>query len=425
MRKLTVKNFSVIKDAELEFGKITVLIGPQASGKSLLCRLAFFFQQVVEEQAEEAIKASEEFEQFRQRVNDRFLFWFGFDPIATQSSEIRYCAGSFTVSLTLERQGVSGGARVQWDFSPEFQDCYKLVWGKLNNEKVRRESLPNPKYFASEIRDKLSELRGQQSPEVYSYIPSTRSFFLSIHQAIFGTAGRLDDIQLRFSQDFNYGFESRIPKPGLDHPLTQWINAESERLLQGKVIAMGSDFHFMATDGRTLTLPVLSSGTQELLPLMTCLREYVAASASVEKALNLSHALHKRLFFLEEPESNVFPSTQYDLVRIFARMANEPALDAYWVITTHSPYILSAFGNLLKAGKVGAQSAENHAAVEKTVAEKYWIKNSDFAAYKIENGALTSIFDKETGQIDGDYLDNVSSDIAEEFGQLLEIQYGG
>jgi len=34
VRKLTVKNFSVIKEAELEFGKITVLIGPQSSGKA-------------------------------------------------------------------------------------------------------------------------------------------------------------------------------------------------------------------------------------------------------------------------------------------------------------------------------------------------------------------------------------------------------
>ena len=39
VRTLTVKNFSVIKEARLEFGKITVLIGPQASGKSLLCKL--------------------------------------------------------------------------------------------------------------------------------------------------------------------------------------------------------------------------------------------------------------------------------------------------------------------------------------------------------------------------------------------------
>ena len=101
----------------------------------------------------------------------------------------RYIQGAAEVS--------PGGARLQWNFSPEFENSYKLVWKKLNAEKMRRESLPNPKYFAEEIRDRLSELRGQHSPEVYSYIPSTRSFFLSIHQAIFGTAGRRDDIQLR------------------------------------------------------------------------------------------------------------------------------------------------------------------------------------------------------------------------------------
>jgi predicted ATPase len=148
-----------------------------------------------------------------------------------------------------------------------------------------------------------------------------------------------------------------------------------------------------------------------------------AASRNISPLAEISD--HSPLVYLEEPEAHVFPKTQYDLVKLFGWLAKDSIIAFDWVITTHSPYILSAFGNLLKAGKVGAQSAENHAAVEKTVAEKYWIKNSDFAAYKIENGALTSIFDKETGQIDGDYLDNVSSDIAEEFGQLLEIQYGG
>ena len=37
VRTLEVENFSVIKRARLEFGRITILIGPQASGKSLLC----------------------------------------------------------------------------------------------------------------------------------------------------------------------------------------------------------------------------------------------------------------------------------------------------------------------------------------------------------------------------------------------------
>jgi predicted ATPase len=134
--------------------------------------------------------------------------------------------------------------------------------------------------------------------------------------------------------------------------------------------------------------------------------------------------LNKGLIYLEEPEANVFPKTQYELVQLFAWLASDPILDFSWVITTHSPYILSAFGNLVKAGMVGAQSTEHNAAVAKVIPEKYWVKDGDFAAYKIEDGKLVSIFDKKTGQIDGDYLDDVSGKISEEFGQLLEIQYG-
>jgi len=71
MRKLTVKNFSVIKEAELEFGKITVLIGPQSSGKSLLCKLVQFL-------GREVINIAID------RVVNRFEFGFADFEIATQ-----------------------------------------------------------------------------------------------------------------------------------------------------------------------------------------------------------------------------------------------------------------------------------------------------------------------------------------------------
>lgn len=427
VRTLTVKNFSVIKDARLEFGKITVLIGPQSSGKSLLCKLAYFFQEVVVEQAEEAIKGSEEIELFRQRIKDVFHRWFTasvfpFGPIHGSTSEICYSDGAYWISVSHERLGESN-VRVQLDLSQEIQECYESIQSKLENEKQRRESLPNPKFFAGQIRDGLSKLRQPGTRDIYSYIPSSRSIFLSIHQAVFGTAGRLDDLLLRFSQDFSYGFEGRIPKVGLGHSLTQWINAESERILQGKVVAAGSDYNFEATDGRTLRLTVLSSGTQELLPLITCLREYVAASAAVAKTLNLPSALHKRLFFIEEPESNIFPSTQYDLVRIFARMANEEVLDAHWVITTHSPYILSAFNNLIEAGQVASSKPELKGEVAKLIPERFWIKEGDFKAYAIEDGILKSIVAEDTGLVSANYLDQVSETIGMEFDELLRLGY--
>lgn len=427
VRKLTVKNFSVIKEAELEFGKITVLIGPQASGKSLLCRLAFFFQQVVIEQAEEAVKASERIEELRQRLRDRFFVWFGAStfPVVTNwgsQPEITYSDSAYEIRVSGERLGDSG-TQFRLEFSLGFERSYIDVHEKLEAEKQRRESLPNPKYFAEEIRERLTSLKASNSAEVYSYIPSNRSLFLSVHRAMFGTSQRLDDIDTRFARDFSYGFESRIPKAGLEHPLTEWINAESGRVLKGKVVSTDADPHFKTSDGRTLRLPVLSSGTQELLPLMTCLREYVAASVAVARSLDLPQALHRRLFFLEEPESNVFPATQYELTRIFARLSNEPQLDVYWVITTHSPYFLSSLNNLLEAPQVAASRPELKDEVAKLIPECFWIKRDDFRAYAIEDGVLKSIVAEDTGLVSTNYLDQVSETIGMEFDELLRLGY--
>ena len=35
MKRLTLRNIGQIKEAELNFGELTVLVGPQASGKSI------------------------------------------------------------------------------------------------------------------------------------------------------------------------------------------------------------------------------------------------------------------------------------------------------------------------------------------------------------------------------------------------------
>jgi hypothetical protein len=200
---------------------------------------------------------------------------------------------------------------------------------------------------------------------------------------------------------------------------------EAAHILGGRVIRDNGLLLFRSEiDGRALPFQLLSSGTLELLPLLNPLASLVFNISSNPLNVWSKSSPGFGPIFVEEPELSIFPKSQYLLMRLFAWLSSESRLDLPFAITTHSPYILTAFGNLLKAGKVGALSAEHRSSVEKTVPEKYWIKNSGFAAYKIENQVLTSIFDKKTGQIDGDYLDDVSSDIAEEFGQLLEIQYG-
>ena len=61
--------------------------------------------------------------------------------------------------------------------------------------------------------------------------------------------------------------------------------------------------------------------------------------------------------YLEEPEENLFPSTQYALIKWMAERINLVDDNQIW-IATHSPYILSSFNNLIQAAESEDQAAE-------------------------------------------------------------------
>jgi len=128
-------------------------------------------------------------------------------------------------------------------------------------------------------------------------------------------------------------------------------------------------------------------------------------------------------FFIEEPEGHIFPDMQQELVRYFTELANSDQLQPHFTITTHSPYILSSFNNLLEAWQVAASKPEAKGEVAKLIDERYWVRPSDFKAYCIHDGKLDSIMDEETGLINGKYLDGVSSEIGSQFDELLRIGY--
>jgi hypothetical protein len=116
------------------------------------------------------------------------------------------------------------------------------------------------------------------------------------------------------------------------------------------------------------------------------------------------------------------------LVKVFSQLSNEQWFSFSWLITTHSPYILTAFNTLIEAWRVGNKEGK-HDQVAAIVPEKYWVNENDFAAYSIHDGVLTPIFSKEeegkegSGLIDGDFLDSVSDQLGSEFDKLLDIEY--
>src|ERR1039457_4769754 len=100
MRKLTVKNFSVIKEAELEFGKITVLIGPQSSGKSLLCKLAYFLGKELIEIAVTSILNGNPWDEYLRETSK--AFWNRFasgNGLVSRDTKVVFSSHEYQVSV--------------------------------------------------------------------------------------------------------------------------------------------------------------------------------------------------------------------------------------------------------------------------------------------------------------------------------------
>jgi hypothetical protein len=206
----------------------------------------------------------------------------------------------------------------------------------------------------------------------------------------------------------------------------QEIEKEMYRIAGGVVAIIEDKPRFLAFDGRHLPLPLLSSGTQELLPMFNMMNylafhteHFYARSNSIRVSALADMSEYSPLVYLEEPEAHVFPSTQHELVKLFAWLANDAVLSFDWIITTHSPYILSAFNNLIYAGQLGQDETISR---KIPIEEQYRIEPGRFAAYSIHDGIREPILSK-SGLIDGEYLDSVSEEIGKEFDSLLRLEY--
>jgi hypothetical protein len=177
----------------------------------------------------------------------------------------------------------------------------------------------------------------------------------------------------------------------------------------------------------------LSSGSKELLPILSVLDMYEFRRRSSGPEWLGQEVYGDKLYefdelTIEEPEASVFPTTQHALVREFAALSNEDGFRPFFTITTHSPYVLTAFNTLIEAWRAGNKLGKREQ-VAAIIPEQYWVNENDFAAYTIRDGALVSIFERETegkegsGLIDGDYLDSVSDQLGSEFEKLLDIAY--
>lgn len=171
----------------------------------------------------------------------------------------------------------------------------------------------------------------------------------------------------------------------------------------------GKDKIELINKSKDLPLSACSSGLQSALPMLMVI-DYALKTGCFNS------------FVVEEPEQNLFPENQREVLGFFTtRLWNKD--DNKFVLTTHSPYLLSCLNVLMLAYKLHHFEKVREEA-EKIIAPGYTVNPDVVAVYGLyPNGKeyCKSLISEKTGLVSVNELDSVSEIIGDDFDRLYDL----
>lgn len=419
--KLTVKNFAGITDLEIEVKRINILIGPQASGKSVCAKLLFYFKNFVWE-----ILSAVENEQTKRNLDSnyskKFEEYFPPDSWGKQDFFIRYEIANISIEVSRKKENKG---KIVLSYSELFKQEFTNLSNLLKKARERNfqenaeydnldRSYSTRFFLRKRLVDFLDTSICREAAFNQLFIPAGRSFFSILQSNIFSFLSS-DNVLDPFMREFGSTYE-RFKHGGFskDRLANQEIQDEIDSLIEnslcGKYIQEKGKDVLEVADGRRINVANSSSGQQEILPLTIMLATLPFLYTG------------RQTVYIEEPEAHLFPNAQRNVVELIATVFNSRKEQLQFFITTHSPYVLTAFNNLLQAGLLYQESSGDvQDKLEKIVSRYKSLDVSDLSAYVLMDGKCSSIVCSETGLIDAKVIDAVSDDLAIEFEQLLNL----
>lgn len=425
--RITVENFSCIKRADVELAGLNILIGPQASGKSVISKLIFFCLDV-HSQIAEGIVQERTFDAFTEDIKHKFGELFPLSAWGNGKFKIVFKVDAFEVKIARSSYNDEVKNSIRLSLSLAVKDIYRAGLEVVKSSKSKATTTPHRRFQDFELTWKLRQQIAtmvhrqfpRSSPNNLTFIPAGRSFFTNLGKAFlaFDQGRLLDPITVRFGRLYSSLISENVY---FDVPKSREMIEDLAMILGGDINRQGERVTIRCADGRDIPLSALSSGQQELLPLFLAFdflhnfSGYVSSGQQKEKMPDIT--------FIEEPEAHLFPSAQSRLLQALVGFVNVPQFKRQLILTTHSPYVLSKINNLIKAGDLERRLGKSYLPVLNSVIPKRArLTAGTVRAYAIVDGVTKSILD-EDGLINADYLDDISNEIGSEFSRLLEIEF--
>lgn len=338
-----------------------------------------------------------------------------------------WCNGEFNIKYKLNDIEIILSKDKSDKFKLDFSDNLKRIINKTRvyfDKILKEENSREPehdillKYERKEkIKSYFSDLIFNSENESYElgnqiFIPAGRSFFANLQANIFSFLSanqNLDPFLIEFGSIYER-FKD-ISTRNLNHKQNLPLDKIIQDILNSSYLREKNKDFLLHDDKRKVNLSNASSGQQEILPLIIMLKLFL------NKTISLGN---RAALYIEEPEAHLFPTAQFNVVKLLARLCN--LKNSYQIfITTHSPYLLSSFNNLFFAGSIIKKNSNKTENVYNLIDKNEIIFSENATAYSLSNGKYSNLMDESDGLILAETLDRVSENIAIQFESLLDI----
>lgn len=419
--KLIIKNFGGIKNSEIEINQINLFIGPQASGKSIIAKLLYYFKQLPFEIGKAASKKIRDKKVINNLLIDEFRKYFPPHSYPKNKFMVRYEIRDkfFQISFNKQKLGI--------DFS--------IIYFSALLEILDEMSLKNQ--LKTLVQDSVENLILNYKEKIATdslehndliYIPAGRSFFANIKKDIFSFLTNkinIDPLILEFGRDYNR-INTYLLGRNINYSKNILFIEKTKKLLKSEYIVDNEIEYLVHPDKRKIELLYTSSGQQEILPLISTL-DFLMPVYTDDKSVAWGFA-EGITSFIEEPEAHIFPSGQKEIMELIVLVGNTEYSNLYnrqFIITTHSPYILTSLNNMMYAGYLEKKlkTKKEKAKLYQKLPKELVLNPSKVNVYSVSDGNVESIINRDDHLVSTNIIDKVSDDIAIEFDGLLDIEF--
>lgn len=409
MAKIIIKNVGPIKKAELELNKINVFMGPQSSGKSTIAKLISYCQWVEKRYILDG--------EYKEKVDKQLLKFHHLDANYFEDNSnfeyesdfvrIKYSGIELTEEIVIKENKILDYKKSKNIYIPAERNFISVIpnLGKYNE---------NNDNIMSLIYDWFSAKKSIPKEQSISVLNFNINYYNNDNsdQDILVLNETNKEISLNTGSS---GLQSITPLIVILEYLTKNIYEEK------KALSPKEKRHLI--DIVDQYIPNFSLGQEQLEKFFDTLskEEKENFAENIQKMNSVIGYRSKYMmtsFIIEEPEQNLFPEAQRDLVYyILEKLQSER--EHSLTMTTHSPYILYALNNCMLGGLVYDKMSDEDK--KKVNCQSALINPKKVSIYEIRNGVLTQKdIQQEDGLIGANYFDQNMKALMDDFYVFLK-----